>query len=86
LLQLIALDEPTTNLDKDTIKSLAESLHAIIKARRGQSNFQLIIITHDEEFLKAMNCQDFTDVYYRVGRDRDQKSMIEGMPISNLYH
>ncbi|KFH41819.1 DNA repair protein-like protein [Hapsidospora chrysogenum ATCC 11550] len=51
---LIALDEPTTNLDRDNIKSLAESLHMIIKARQAQSNFQLIVITHDEEFLRHM--------------------------------
>ena len=31
---LIALDEPTTNLDRDNIQSLAESLHDIIKIRR----------------------------------------------------
>ncbi|KAH0559545.1 hypothetical protein GP486_003937 [Trichoglossum hirsutum] len=74
---LIALDEPTTNLDRDNIRSLAESLHDIIKARQQQSNFQLIVITHDEDFLRYMKCADFCDNYYRVSRSDRQKSIIE---------
>jgi DNA repair protein RAD50 len=73
---LIALDEPTTNLDSDNIRSLAQSLHAIIKQRQVQSNFQLIVITHDEEFLKHMQCSEFCDTFYRVKRDEKQNSMI----------
>ncbi|KAI9682225.1 MAG: DNA repair protein rad50 [Caeruleum heppii] len=73
---LIALDEPTTNLDRDNIRSLAESLHGIIRARRKQLNFQLIVITHDEDFLRSMKCADFCDDYYRVRRNNRQKSEI----------
>lgn len=73
---IIALDEPTTNLDQDNIRSLAKSLHDIIQARRVQKNFQLIVITHDEAFLKEMQCGSFSDEYYRVSRDKDQKSII----------
>ena len=78
---LIALDEPTTNLDRDNIRSLAESLHDIIRARQQQANFQLIVITHDEDFLKFMKCADFCDDYYRVSRDDRQKSKIEKQSI-----
>lgn len=74
---LIALDEPTTNLDSDNIRALAESLHTLINDRRSQSNFQLIIITHDEEFLRYMRCSDFCDYFYRVGRDEYQNSTIK---------
>ncbi|KAI0443236.1 AAA domain-containing protein [Xylaria telfairii] len=81
---LIALDEPTTNLDRDNIKSLAESLHSIIKARRAQSNFQLIVITHDEEFLRHMRCSDFCDDFWRVTRDEKQNSRIERESISTI--
>ncbi|KAK5134597.1 hypothetical protein LTR08_006253 [Meristemomyces frigidus] len=81
---LIALDEPTTNLDRDNIRALAESLAEIIKARRTQKNFQLIVITHDEEFLKYMGCQDFADVYYRVSRSEAQKSVIERQSIAEV--
>ncbi len=81
---LIALDEPTTNLDRDNIRSLAESLHDIIKARQQQSNFQLIVITHDEEFLENMRCADFADYYWRVSRNEKQKSIIERQAISEV--
>lgn len=82
--QLIALDEPTTNLDHDNIKSLAKSLHGIIKTRMSQSNFQLIIITHDEDFLKEMQCQDYCDHYYRVTRNDRQKSVIQRQSIAEV--
>ncbi|RWA05476.1 hypothetical protein EKO27_g9631 [Xylaria grammica] len=81
---LIALDEPTTNLDKDNIKSLAESLHSIIKARRAQSNFQLIVITHDEEFLRHMRCSEFCDDFWRVSRDEKQNSRIDRESIATI--
>jgi DNA repair protein RAD50 len=81
---LIALDEPTTNLDRDNIKSLAESLHNIILARRAQSNFQLIVITHDEEFLRHMRCSDFCDDFWRVSRDEKQNSRIERESIATI--
>ena len=81
---LIALDEPTTNLDRDNIRALAQSLHEIIRVRRQQSNFQLIVITHDEEFLRYMHCADFCDVYYRVSRNDRQKSIIERQSIAEV--
>lgn len=73
---VIALDEPTTNLDSDNIRSLAQSLHGIIRARQAQANFQLIVITHDEEFLRYMRCSDFCDSFFRVRRDENQCSTI----------
>ncbi|KAH0495002.1 hypothetical protein TgHK011_008578 [Trichoderma gracile] len=82
---LIALDEPTTNLDRDNIKSLAESLHRIIQARQQQSNFQLIVITHDEEFLRHMRCSDFCDSFFRVKRDEKQNSVISRESITKIF-
>ncbi|KAI5850625.1 AAA domain-containing protein [Tricharina praecox] len=81
---LIALDEPTTNLDQDNIRSLARSLHEIIRTRQSQANFQLIVITHDEEFLKEMNCQDYCDNYYRISRNDRQKSIIGMQSIAEV--
>lgn len=46
---ILALDEPTTNLDAANAASLAAGLRSIIDARRVQQNFQLVIITHDEK-------------------------------------
>ena len=81
---LIALDEPTTNLDRDNIRALAESLGEIIKIRQKQKNFQLIVITHDEDFLRYMGCSDYTEYYYRVSRNERQKSVIERQNIAEV--
>lgn len=81
---LIALDEPTTNLDRDNIRALAEALAEIIQVRRAQSNFQLIVITHDEEFLRYMECSEFCDHYYRISRNERQKSIIERQSIAEV--
>ncbi|KAL7271910.1 DNA repair protein rad50 [Rhizina undulata] len=81
---LIALDEPTTNLDIDNIRSLAKSLHQIIQNRRSQANFQLLVITHDESFLKEMHCDDYCDSYYRVSRNERQKSTITKQTIAEV--
>lgn len=45
---ILALDEPTTNLDAENSESLAEALRNIMLTRREQENFQLVVITHDE--------------------------------------
>lgn len=81
---LIALDEPTTNLDRDNIRALAQSLGEIIRMRRKQKNFQLIVITHDEEFLREMQCGDFTDYFWRVARNEKQKSLIVKQSINEV--
>lgn len=81
---LIALDEPTTNLDSDNIRSLAVSLHGIIKARQAQDNFQLIVITHDEEFLRHMRCNEFADSFYRVRRNDQQCSVISREDVTRI--
>ena len=45
---ILALDEPTTNLDHENSASLADALRQVMDARVAQANFQLVIITHDE--------------------------------------
>ena len=81
---VIALDEPTTNLDEENIESLAKSLHNIIEFRKHQKNFQLIVITHDEKFLNHMNAASFTDHFFRVKRDDRLKSLIEWVDINKV--
>jgi len=46
---ILALDEPTTNLDAANAASLASALRNVIDVRRQQQNFQLVVITHDEQ-------------------------------------
>ena len=45
---ILALDEPTTNLDEANSASLAAALREIMAQRAQQANFQIVIITHDE--------------------------------------
>ncbi|ODQ80324.1 hypothetical protein BABINDRAFT_161278 [Babjeviella inositovora NRRL Y-12698] len=81
---MIALDEPTTNLDAENIEALARALNLIISVRRNQKNFQLIVITHDEKFLAHMGAVHYTDVFYRVQRNERQKSQIQQLSINHL--
>ncbi|ORY30598.1 hypothetical protein BCR39DRAFT_529095 [Naematelia encephala] len=74
---VLALDEPTTNLDQENINALAEALAEIIRERRRQANFQLIVITHDEGFLQRLAAHDVLEYYWRVSRDASQKSVLE---------
>ncbi|TFY67850.1 hypothetical protein EVJ58_g1346 [Rhodofomes roseus] len=74
---ILALDEPTNALDTENIDALAASLVDIINERKSNSNFQLIIITHDENFLRKLGQADVMENYWRVVRDSRQKSVIE---------
>lgn len=71
---VLALDEPTTNLDRANIISLCEVLTRVIDERRNQLNFLMIIITHDEEFVSTIGN---IDAFYKLSRSNDGKSIIE---------
>ncbi|OSD07185.1 hypothetical protein PYCCODRAFT_1402589 [Trametes coccinea BRFM310] len=74
---ILALDEPTNALDTENIDALAASLVDIIEERRQRKNFQLIVITHDENFLAKLGQSNVIESYWRVSRDSRQKSVIE---------
>ena len=74
---ILALDEPTTNLDAPNSDALARSLIEIMKSRRDQENFQLIVITHDMEFAHVLGQRELTDYYWRITKDDNQNSHIE---------
>lgn len=65
---ILALDEPTTNLDTANIESFAQAINEIVKARKQQANFQLIVITHDEEFVQMIGRTDNCSHYFRVDK------------------
>lgn len=81
---MIALDEPTTNLDAENSEALAAALTKIIEYRKAQANFQLIVITHDQKFLTHMQADRFTDHFYRIQRDETSKSRIYSLPINRI--
>lgn len=74
---VLALDEPTTNLDHKNIRALAFALSEIITRRKQQQNFQLILITHDEEFVEMLGQRAHADGYYRVYKDDAQHSKVK---------
>jgi DNA repair protein RAD50 len=79
---ILALDEPTTNLDAPNADALARSLCDIMHARRDQENFQLIVITHDMHFAQVLGQREHADYYWRITKDDNQHSHIE---CENIY-
>ena len=69
------LDEPTTNLDHENIHSLADALGDLV-ANQASANFQLIVITHDEDFLNQLIRVDQMDHFFRVSRNDRGNSII----------
>uniref|UniRef100_A0A3B4WUE8 RAD50 double strand break repair protein n=1 Tax=Seriola lalandi dorsalis TaxID=1841481 RepID=A0A3B4WUE8_SERLL len=81
---ILALDEPTTNLDRENIESLAHALVEIIKSRSRQRNFQLLIITHDEDFVELLGRSSYIEHFYRIHKNQDQNSEITKCSINSL--
>lgn len=46
-------------------------------ARRQNSNFQLVVITHDESFAHRVGSRELADHMWRVTKDANQHSRIE---------
>jgi len=73
---VMCLDEPTTNLDYANKRGLAVALAQIIANRASQTNFQLVVITHDEEFVTMMKNElsahsgfSMPERYFQVSRE-----------------
>jgi len=66
---ILTLDEPTTNLDYDNIQALASALQNLIESRKNQQGFQMMIITHDETFVRLLGQQKFCNHVWRVNKD-----------------
>ncbi|CAH0715635.1 unnamed protein product, partial [Brenthis ino] len=79
---ILALDEPTTNLDHENIKSLCSALGEIVQERMTQKNFMFIIITHDKEFIESLGNIDKVTHYYEVSRNEEGKSRVKKIRFS----
>ncbi|KAK1306658.1 DNA repair protein RAD50 [Acorus calamus] len=78
---ILALDEPTTNLDGPNAESLTATQLRIMEDRKGQENFQLIVITHDERFAQLIGQRQHAEKYCRITKDEQQHSIIEAQEI-----
>ncbi|XP_033211582.1 DNA repair protein RAD50 [Belonocnema kinseyi] len=75
---VMALDEPTTNLDESNSKSLADALCTIVNLRsQQQKSFQLIVISHDEPFITRLSQANSHKGYYQLTRGPDGRSLID---------
>ncbi|XP_072949132.1 DNA repair protein RAD50-like [Epargyreus clarus] len=79
---ILALDEPTTNLDEENVKSLCSALGEIVQERMAQKNFMFIIITHDREFIESLGNIDKVSHFYEVSRNDDGKSRVKKIRFS----
>jgi len=41
----------------------------IIKSRQKQRNFQLLVITHDEDFVELLGRSDYVDEFFKVAKN-----------------
>ena len=73
---ILALDEPTTNLDSENASSLADALKNIMLARKDQENFQLVVITHDEAFARRIGTREHAEYMWRITKDDSQHSTL----------
>lgn len=73
---ILALDEPTTNLDAENSASLADALRTIMQNRREQENFQLVVITHDEVFARHIGTREHAEFMWRITKDETQHSTV----------
>jgi len=88
---ILALDEPTTNLDEENANSLADTLTKVVELRsRHQKNFQLIIISHDEKFLQKLadlnNHKKFHELYRKHNGMTAVKLSDFNEPTNSLLH
>ena len=80
---VLALDEPTTNLDAFNIGGLVEALSNILEEKKDDNNFQLIIITHDQEFINLI-AKEHWDCYWKVSKNEKGYSTISKQEIAEL--
>ncbi|KAJ8687829.1 hypothetical protein QAD02_023623 [Eretmocerus hayati] len=74
---VLALDEPTTNLDEENATNLAQTLSKVIQLRaQHQKNFQLIVISHDEKFISHLSNLSGKQMFQELYRNVDGYSVV----------
>jgi DNA repair protein RAD50 len=70
---IIALDEPTTNLDGFNVDNLSEAINNLVERRQtpGGRPFQLVVITHSPYFVDKLLKGGAIDHFYQVRRETD---------------
>merc|ERR1712008_25182 len=63
------------------ISSLADALSNLVDSRRN-SNFQVIVITHDVDLLDALSRGTQIEHYHKVSRDENGESIVNKTAVS----
>ncbi len=73
------LDEPTVYLDQRHVQELADFLSKLVSSRM-HSGFQLVVITHDSEFMAMFHHQ--MEYYFRISKkEKGGFTKIEKVPL-----
>ena len=70
---ILTLDEPTTNLDRRNIEFLAKAIESIVEDQKGK--LQIVIITHDSEFIKNIN-RSYCENYFEVRKEDGYSTVV----------
>mmetsp|Transcript_1481 Transcript_1481/g.3548 ORF Transcript_1481/g.3548 Transcript_1481/m.3548 type:complete len:1339 (+) Transcript_1481:212-4228(+) len=83
---ILALDEPTSNLDHHNIDGFTDALSRIVNERRRESaGFQLIVISHDDGFIDSLARATAAPTFFKVAKDKEtQASKITSHEVSQL--
>ncbi|XP_014216557.1 DNA repair protein RAD50 [Copidosoma floridanum] len=74
---VLALDEPTTNLDEENATNLAVTLSKVIQLRaQHHQNFQLIVISHDEKFISHLSNLSGKQIFQELYRNMEGYSLV----------
>merc|ERR1711936_948124 len=64
--------------------ALANALADLVIKRSQQKNFQLVVITHDEDFIEQLSRCDAVEHFQRVSRDKNGLSVIRKESVNVL--
>ncbi|CAI5452470.1 unnamed protein product [Caenorhabditis angaria] len=85
LCSMIALDEPTTNLDDSKVEGMAEVLNELIVCREGFDEngrrrgrqMQMVVITHDERLVNLLTLGCRPEYIYCLGKNENGLSNLK---------
>lgn len=80
---MMVLDEPTTNLDAEHIRMLAKTLRQWMSRKRG-TGFQLVVITHNRDFVQQLAQDQNVTSYYHIDKDMSMSSVVQRRPIEDV--
>ncbi|OAF66372.1 hypothetical protein A3Q56_05910, partial [Intoshia linei] len=62
----LTLDEPTSNLDHENMVAMAASLIQLLQNLSVRNNYQLVVISHDAEFIELLARNEGVHQYYYI--------------------